>query len=132
MIKIRVFPNDYQRCYDALRDSSDEEKLMTDDERDRAMNFVIENLAALTAQGQKQDVRLNKLLQAHEKAAHRLDRSERVLKLIIRTGRRERRIRREQDARYDRRYKEMRDSQAHSDSRLDALIDIVRQRMNGE
>ena len=62
---------------------------------------------------------------------YRLDRYERMLKLMIRAGRRERTIRREQDERYDRRYQELLASQAHTDSRLDALIDIVRQRMNG-
>ncbi len=38
---------------------------------------------------------------------------------------------REQDARWERRYAALLESQAHTDRRLDALIDIVRADRNG-
>jgi len=104
---------------------------MTNEERDRAIDFVIESQA-------KQESRLDRLMESHEKAEHRLektehrlDRYERILKLMIRAGRRERRLRRDQNDDFDRRYRALLDSQAHTDSRLDALIDIVRRKQNG-
>lgn len=100
---------------------------MTDEERDRAMDFVIESLAGLAANDQRQDIRLGSLNHSHQTAERRLDRGERLLKLIIRAGRRERRIRREQEEHYNRSLRELLDSQTHTDSRLDALVDIVRQ-----
>ena len=100
---------------------------MTDEERDRAMDFVIESLAGLAANDQRQDIQLGNLNHSHDKAERRLDRCERVLKLMVRAGRRERRIRREQEEDYRRSLRELLDSQTHTDSRLDALVDIVRQ-----
>ena len=100
---------------------------MTNEERDRAMDFVIENLAGLVANDQKQDARLNKLITSHEKAEHRLNRYERIMKLIIRAGRRERRTRSQADERLTNALAELADSQTHADGRLDALVDIVRQ-----
>ena len=52
---------------------------MTNEERDRAMDFVIGSLAGLVANDQKQDARLDKLIASHEKAEHRLDRYERIM-----------------------------------------------------
>ena len=104
---------------------------MTNEERDRAMDFVIESLAGLVANDQKQDARLDKLIASHEKAEHRLDRYERIMKLMIRAGRRERRTRSQADERLTNALAELADSQAHTDSRLDALVDVVRQRLNG-
>jgi hypothetical protein len=104
---------------------------MTNEERDRAMDFVIENLAGLVANDQKQNVRLDKLITSHEKAIHRLDRDERIMKLMIRAGRRERRTRSQADERLTNALAKLADSQAHTDSRIDALVDIVRQRLNG-
>lgn len=104
---------------------------MTNEERDRAMDFVIENLAGLAANDQKQDARLDKLIASHEKAEHRLDRHERILKLMIRAGRRERRVRSQADERLTNALADLAYSQAHTDGRLDALVDIVRQRLNG-
>jgi len=111
---------------------------MTDEERQRAIDFVV-------AQEAKNSVQLEKLIEAHrtvenrlslterrmDRDEYRLDRYERIVKLMIKAGRRERTIRREQDERYHRRYQELLASQAHTDSRLDALIDIVHQRMSG-
>jgi len=91
------------------------------------MDFVIESVACLAANDQKQDLQLEKLIHSDDTAELRLDRCERVLKLMIRAGRRERRIRREQAEHYNRSLRELVDSQTHTDSRLDALVDIVRQ-----
>ncbi len=104
---------------------------MTDEERDRAMDFVIESLAGLAANDQSQDISLEELTHSHETAERRLDRCERILKLTIRAGRRERRIRRDQEEYFNRRLSELLDSQTHTDGRLDALVDIVRQNFGG-
>jgi len=111
---------------------------MTNEERDRAIDFVIESLAGLTVSGQKQEARLDKLIESHQRAEHRLDRTERILKLMVRAGRRERRTRSEADERLNSALAELAQVQKqteasiqHTDRRLDALIEIVRQRMNG-
>jgi hypothetical protein len=54
-----------------------------------------------------------------------------MLKLMIKADRGARREMRERDNRLDRRMREIAEFQAHSDKRLDALIDIVRARENG-
>ena len=64
------------RCYDCLSGYREDAAPMTNEERDRAMDFVIESLAGLTANGQEQDARLKRLIEPHEKAERRLDRSE--------------------------------------------------------
>jgi hypothetical protein len=111
---------------------------MTDEERQRAMDFIAEQTA-------KNSVETEKLIETHRRAEnrlaltehrldrdeYRLDRDERLLKLMIRAARRERRLRREQDERFDRHYQELLQSQAHTDNRLDALVDIVRLRNGG-
>lgn len=95
------------------------------------MDFIV-------VQQAKNSVDIEKLNESHRKAEGRLDRSERILKLIVRAGtraRREMRERdkqlREQDDRLERRMAEIAEFQAHSDRRLDALIDIVRANNNG-
>jgi hypothetical protein len=104
---------------------------MTDEERQRAMDFIV-------AQQAKNSVEIEKLSESHRNAEGRLDRSERILKLMVRAGARARRDMRErdkqlhkQDVRWERRFTELSDFQAHSDRRLDALIDIVRAKNNG-
>ena len=111
---------------------------MTNEERERAIDFILTQQADNSAQ-------LGRLIEAHrtaenrltlseqrlERSKFRLDRYERLLRLMIRAGRRERALRREQDDRYDRRYRELLASQVHTDDRLDALVSIVQQRMNG-
>jgi len=111
---------------------------MTNEERDRAMDFVIESLAGLTVNGQKQSARLEKLIESQEKATYRLDRYERIMKMIIRAGRRERRTRRENDdhlakalVELTQAHKRTEDSIAHTNTKLDALVDIVRKGLNG-
>jgi len=111
---------------------------MTDEERQRAMDFIV-------AQQAKHSVEIDRLIESHDKAEHRfdrdeyrldrsehrLDRYERILKLMIRAGRRARQDMREQHARAAEEMAEIRAFQAHSDKKLDALIDIVRADRNG-
>lgn len=97
---------------------------MTDEERQRAMDFIV-------AQQAKNSVDIEKLNELYRKAEGRFDRDERILKLMIKAGRRARRETRERDNRLERRMAEIAEFQAHSDRRLDALIDIVRARDNG-
>ena len=104
---------------------------MTNEEFERAMDFIVETLARLSVNDEKLDTRLVKLIESHEKAEHRLHRDERILRLMIRAGRRERQTRSEADERLTTALAELAQSMAHSDSRLDALIDIVRQRNGG-
>ena|SRR2546427_11418050 len=107
---------------------------MTDEERQRAMDFIVEQ------QG-KNSVAIDKLIESQRKAElrferdeFRLDRDERILKLMIRAGRRERRTRTEAEGRLTKALtalidtqKRTEESMAQTDRRLDALIDIVRQ-----
>jgi hypothetical protein len=100
---------------------------MTDEERQRAMDFIV-------AQSAKHAVEIDQLLEwqreaerRFQKQEHRFDRDERILKLMIKAGRRAR----ENMRGLDLRMKEIAEFQAHSDKRLDALIDIVRARENG-
>lgn len=104
---------------------------MTDEERQRAMDFIV-------AQQAKHSVDIDKLIEAQRKAElrferdeFRLDRDERILKLVISAGRRERRTRSEADERLTKALAVLAESQAHTDHRLDALIDIVQQQRNG-
>ena len=104
---------------------------MTDEERQRAMDFIV-------AQQAKNSVEIDKLLESHRRAEvrlevhdHRLDRYEQILKLMIKAGRRARQHMREQDELWKRRHAEQVESGKHTDRRLDALIDIVRSDRNG-
>jgi hypothetical protein len=104
---------------------------MNNEERQRAMDFIVETLGRLSVNDQSQDARLDKLIESHEKAYHRLDRDERILKLMIRAGRRA-------DVRLTKalvelteKQKRTEDSIAHTDGKLDALVDIVRRQQNG-
>jgi hypothetical protein len=84
-----------------------------------------------------------------KKTEERLDRLERIAKLLVRAGLRARRELRQQDdkitimmdaqikneerfARLAQAQIELAESQAHTDRRLDALIDIVREGRNGK
>jgi hypothetical protein len=104
---------------------------MTDEERQRAMDFIV-------AQQAKNSVEIDRLLESHRRAEHRLDRDEyrldrdeRILKLMIKAGRRTRQYLRERDAGVAEEMAKMREFQAHSDKRLDALIKIVRADRSG-
>ena len=104
---------------------------MTDEERNRTIDFIVDQQA-------KNSVRIERLIEAHEKAERRLDRDEykldrleRVLKLMIRAGRRERQTQSEADERLTNALADLARSIAHTDSKLDVLADIVRQRNGG-
>lgn len=77
-----------------------------------------------------------------KKAEERLDRLERIAKLLVRAGLRARREMRQQDDKItimidaqiknEKRFAELAESQKHTDRRLDALIDIVKEGRNGK
>jgi len=104
---------------------------MTDEQMERKMEFIVETLACVAANGEKHEIRLARL--------------ERVAKLFVRAGRRERRARIESDEKLANNMSELaiamtrlaeaqrrtEESIAHTDRRLDALIDVVRQQQNG-
>ena len=98
---------------------------MTDEERQPAMDFIVEQQAKLSVNQQKGDECIGRL--------------ERVVKLMISASRRTRRQVREMDERFEQRFAKLTDaltklaeSQSHSDKRLDVLIDIVREGRNGK
>src|SRR5260370_35494483 len=107
---------------------------MTDEERQRATDFIVEQTA-------KNSVQIEKVLESHRAAERRLamsefrlDRDERVLKLMIRAGRRDRQTRTEADEGLTHALADLalaqsstEDSVAHTASKLDALVDSVRQ-----
>jgi len=72
----------------------------------------------------------------------RLDRLERIAKLLVRAGLRARREMRQQDDKItimidaqiknEERFADLAASQKHTDRRLDALIDIIREGRNGK
>jgi hypothetical protein len=88
------------------------------------MDFIV-------AQQAKNSIEIERLNELYRKAEHRFDRDERILKLMIRAGRRAREHMREQDQRWERRHAELVEVGVHTDRRLDALIDIVRADRNG-
>jgi len=104
---------------------------MTDEQMERKMEFIVETLARVAANDEKHEIRLARL--------------ERVAKLFVRAGRRERRVRIESDQKLANNMSELaiamtrlaeaqrrtEESIAHTDRRLDALIDVVRQQQNG-
>ena len=104
---------------------------MTDEERQRAMDFSVEQQAKFSVNQQKSDERTSRL--------------ERIIKLMISAGRRTRRQLREMDERFEQRFAKLTDaltmlaeaqtrteaSIVHTDGKLDALVDIVRQYRNG-
>jgi tellurite resistance protein len=104
---------------------------MTDEERQRAMDFIVQQQA-------KNEIEIQQIHESFRKAEHRFDRDERILKLMIKAGRPAPTQMREQDEDWKRRHAELMESQAelvesgkHTDRRLDALIDIVRADRNG-
>ena len=111
---------------------------MTDEERQRAMDFIVEQAAKnavgieqLLESQRKAELRLERSELRLDRDEYRLDRDERILKLMIKAGRRARQHMREQDERWKRQHAELVESGKHTDRRLDALIDIVRADRNG-
>jgi hypothetical protein len=112
---------------------------ITDEERQRAMDFIV-------AQQAKNSIEIEKLNDTYRNAEHRFDRDERILKLMIRAGRRARQELRGQDAQFKEQMAIVNEklaalaeaqlrteaSIAHTDKRLDALIDIVRNSRSGK
>ena len=108
---------------------------MTEEQMERKMEFIVETLARVAVNGEKHDLRLARL--------------ERIAKLMVRAALRERKARTEGDEHLkqvmtvgDERLKQAmaelaaaqkrtEESIAHTDKRLDALIEIVRQQQNG-
>ena len=104
---------------------------MSNEQVERRIEFIVETLAQVAINDQKHDIRLSRL--------------ERIAKLMVGAGRRERRLCREQNERFDQQFARVNDalaqlaqaqkrteeSVAHTDGKLDVLADIVRQRMNG-
>ena len=104
---------------------------MTNEQMERKMEFIVETLARVAVNDEKHEMRLSRL--------------ERIAKLMVRAGLRERQARREKHSAFDDQFsqvnialKELAEAQkrteesiAHSDKRLDALIDFVRQQQNG-
>ena len=97
---------------------------MTDEERQRAMDFIVQQSA-------KFSVEIEQLNESYRKAEHRFDRDERILKLMIRAGRRADKRLTKALVELTEKQKRTEDSIAHTDSKLDALIDIVRADRNG-
>lgn len=98
---------------------------MNDEERQCAMDFIVDQQAKSSINQQKGDERTSRL--------------ERILKLMISAGRRTRRQVSEMDQRFQQRFARLTDAlttlteaQIHTDGRLDALIDIVRDGRNGK
>lgn len=105
---------------------------MENEQLERKMEFIVDTLARISVNDEKRQ---------HDQQKHegRLDRVERILGLMIRAGLRERRVRSDADERLTKALTELADAQrrteeslAHSDRRLDALIDIVRRERNGD
>src|SRR5947209_6287923 len=108
---------------------------MTNEQMERKMEFIVETLARVAVNDEKHDMRLSRL--------------ERIAKLMVRAGLRERTARSEGDERLknvltegDQRLrkamaelaeaqKRTQESIAHTDKHLNALIDIVRRQQNG-
>ena len=77
-----------------------------------------------------------------KKTEERLDRLERIAKLLVRAGLRARRELRQQDDKItimmdaqiknEQRFAELADAQKHTDRKLDALIDILKDGRNGK
>jgi D-serine deaminase-like pyridoxal phosphate-dependent protein len=77
-----------------------------------------------------------------KKTEERLDRLERIARLLVRAGLRARRELRQQDDKItimidaqiknEERFAELAEAQKHTDRRLDALIDIIKEGRNGK
>lgn len=111
---------------------------MNDEERQRTMDFILGAQAKFTTDAQELKEADARAKEADERAVNRLDRLERVVKLMVRAGRRERRDWRERytalldsQMQNEERFATLAESQAHTDQRLNALIDIVSETRGG-
>lgn len=97
---------------------------MSNEQIEPKMELIIDTLAQVAVNDQKHELRLSRL--------------ERIAKLMVRAGRRERWQHREQAERFEQQFArvnealaELAQAQKHTDGRLDVLIDIVRRQQNG-
>lgn len=101
---------------------------MTEEQMERKMEFIVETLARVAVNQERHEVN-----QGYNEA--RLSRLERIAKLMARAGLRERTARTKGDQRLEDALTRLAAAQeqsiAHTDRRLDALIDIVRRQQNG-
>ena len=95
-----------------------------DGRTERKIEFIVATLADLAVNDQKHDQRLSRL--------------ERVAKLMIKAGLRERKNRSEADERLTAALSDLAEAQkkteasiAHTDSKVAALVEMMRRRMNG-
>ncbi|HWS87235.1 MAG TPA: hypothetical protein VN282_09740 [Pyrinomonadaceae bacterium] len=96
---------------------------MTDEERQRTMDFILQQQAQITAGMQRFEEGMQKLEEADARASRRLDRLERTVVLMAQQFRRERRDLRERiGALVDARVKAD-ERHAHLDEKMNALID---------
>lgn len=98
---------------------------------ERQIEFIVDTLAQLTVNDQKHDQRFSRLERG-------LSRLERITKLMVKAGLRERKNRSEADERLTLALAELAEAQkkteasiAHTDSKVDTLVDMMRQRLNG-
>jgi hypothetical protein len=111
---------------------------MTDEQMERKMEFIVETLARVAVNQDKHEINHERHEINHARHEMRLSRLERIARLMVRAGRRERTARTAGDERLKEAMAELAAAQkrteesiAHTDKRLDALIDIVRQQQNG-
>lgn len=97
---------------------------MTNEQMERKMEFIVDTLARVAVNDEKHEMRLSRL--------------ERIMKLVVRAGLRERSARTQGDERLKKAMTELAEAQkrteesiAHTDKRLDAMIDFVREQQNG-
>lgn len=111
---------------------------MTNEQMERKMEFIVDTLARVAVSQERQELNQERLGINHEKHEMRLSRLERIAGLMARAGLRERTARTKGDEQLKQAMAELAAAQkrteesiAHTDARLDALIDIVRQQQNG-
>lgn len=102
---------------------------MANEQLERKMEFIVDTLARISVNDEKRQ-------QGQQNHERRLDRVERILGLMVRAGLRERSVRSDADERLTNALTELakrtEESLAHTDRRLDALIDIIRRERNGD
>ena len=109
---------------------------MTNEQMERKMEFIVETLARVAVSQERQELNQERLGLNHERHENLLSRLERIAGLMARAGLRERTARTKGDEQLKQAMAELaaaqKESIAHTDARLDALIDIVRRQQNGQ
>jgi hypothetical protein len=109
------------------------------------MDFILDQQAQFSADMQKLEESQKRAEARHERAearldtgSYKIDRLERIMKLMVQAGMRARSDFRERSEKSEREFAELREliarrerAQEQSDRRLDALIDLVREQRNG-